>query len=143
MVDIFHYFHISAPASKVFENISTPNGFDKWWSENSSGKPVLGETFQFYFGPEYNWTAVVSKFIPDKEFELTMTNADQDWMGSKVGFRLADKNSTTEVQFYHTGWKEDNEHYRISNYCWAMYLRLLKRHLEFGEFVPYADRLSV
>lgn len=143
MADIFHYFHINVPPGKVFESISTADGLDKWWSKKSSGKPAPGETFQFHFGPEYNWTAVVSKFIPDRAFELIMTNADQDWVGSTVGFRLADKNSATEVQFYHTGWKEDNEHYRISNYCWAMYLRLLKRYLEFGEFVPYEDRLNV
>ncbi|MBK8405323.1 MAG: SRPBCC domain-containing protein [Saprospiraceae bacterium] len=82
-------------------------------------------------------------FTQIQEFELTMQTSDQDWDGSKVGFRLTDKNNVTEIQFYHTGWKEANEHYRISNYCWAMYLRLLKRCLEFGEFVPYADRLNV
>jgi hypothetical protein len=31
----------------------------------------------------------------------------------------------------------------ISTYCWAMYLRILKRWLEFGEQVPYEKRLSV
>ncbi|MGZ5246429.1 MAG: SRPBCC family protein [Flavitalea sp.] len=143
MEAIFHYFQINAPLEKVFEYISTPGGFDKWWSKISSGTPALGETFNFDFGPQYNWKAVVSKYIFNAEFELTMTKADQDWMNSTVGFRISEKNNLTEVQFYHTGWKEDNEHYRISNYCWAMYLRLLKRNLEYGEFVPYPDRLTV
>jgi uncharacterized protein YndB with AHSA1/START domain len=34
-------------------------------------------------------------------------------------------------------------HYRVSCYCWAMYLRILKRYLEHGETVPYAKRLDV
>ena len=72
-----------------------------------------------------------------------MQNSDKDWEGSKVGFRLTANNKTTDVQFYHTGWNEDNEHLRISNFCWAMYLRILKRYLEFGEFVPYSNRLQV
>lgn len=127
----------------MFEIISTPSGLDKWWTTKSSGKTALGEIFHFFFEPNYNWTAVVSKCVPNKEFELTMQASDEDWEGSKVGFRLTDKNNLTEVQFYHTGWKADNEHYRISNFCWAMYLRILKRNLEFGEFVPYADRLNV
>ncbi|MCH8956850.1 SRPBCC domain-containing protein, partial [candidate division KSB1 bacterium] len=38
---------------------------------------------------------------------------------------------------------EANEHYRVSCYCWAMYLRLLKRYVEHGETVPYEDRLDV
>lgn len=143
MNDIFHNFPINASIAKVFDAISTPNGLDKWWTKRSSGKVDIGETFHFHFEPDYNWTAVVSKCIPDKEFELTMQNSDQDWKGSKVGFHLIDKNSVTEVQFYHTGWKENNEHLRISNFCWAMYLRILKRNLEFGEFVQYADRLNV
>jgi hypothetical protein len=49
----------------------------------------------------------------------------------------------TAVNFYHTGWPQKNEHYKISSYCWAMYLRILKRHLEYGESVPYEKRLQV
>lgn len=143
MADIFHNFPINVSIDKVFDTISTPNGLDKWWSKASSGKVAIGETYHFYFEPEYNWKAVVSKCIHDKEFELTMQNSDEDWDGSKVGFHLTSKNNMTEVHFYHTGWKRDNEHFRISNFCWAMYLRILKRNLEFGEFVQYADRLNV
>ena len=29
-----------------------------------------------------------------------------------------------------------------STFCWAMYLRLLKRFVEAGEVVPYAERLD-
>lgn len=143
MADLFHYFPINTSVERVFEAISTPEGIDKWWAKTTSGKVAVGETFHFYFEPDYNWTAVVSKCIPNKEFELTMQTSDEDWKGTKVGFRLADKHNVTEVEFYHTGWKVDNEHLRISNFCWAMYLRILKRNLEFGEFVQYADRLSV
>jgi uncharacterized protein YndB with AHSA1/START domain len=143
MPDIHHHFPIQAPPEKVFEAISTPQGLDRWWSKITKGIPALGETFQFNFGPEYNWTAVVTKYVPATEFELQFANSDDDWFGSKVGFILNKKSEGTEVQFYHTGWKEDNAHYRISNFCWAMYLRLLKRNLEFGEEVPYEMRLDV
>lgn len=143
MINLFHYFPINAPLEKVFECVSTAKGLDIWWGNSSTGKPAIGETYRLYFGAGYNWEAIVSKFTPNKEFELTITKADSDWMNSKVGFMLSDKNNVTEVHFYHIGWKEDNEHYRISNFCWAMYLRILKRYLEFGEEVPYEDRLNV
>lgn len=143
MANIFHYLPINAPIDKVFEAISTPSGLDRWWTKASLGKAVIGEVFHFHFEPNYNWTAIVSKCVPDKEFEFTMQISDKDWEGSKIGFRLTKKDNVTDVQFYHTGWNEDNEHLRISNFCWAMYLRLLKRNLEFGEFVHYADRLNV
>jgi len=41
------------------------------------------------------------------------------------------------------GWPAVNEHYRISSYCWAMYLRILQRYLEHNESVPYESRLTV
>jgi uncharacterized protein YndB with AHSA1/START domain len=143
MPDIFHSFVINAPLEKVFGGISTPQGLDAWWSKSSTGKPGPGETYTLDFGPGYNWSAVVSKYMDHKEFELTMTEADADWMGTRVGFLVNVKSGITEVHFHHLGWPENNEHYRISSYCWAMYLRTLKRYLEYGEQVPYEDRLSV
>ncbi|MFZ1751812.1 MAG: SRPBCC domain-containing protein [Saprospiraceae bacterium] len=143
MADIFFNFPINAPIDKVYNTVSTPEGLDKWWTKASKGNVAIGETFHFHFEPDYHWTAVVSKHLTNKEFELTMQISDEDWQGSKVGFCLTDKDNITEIQFYHSGWKEDNEHFRISNFCWAMYLRILKRNIEFGEFVDYADRLKV
>ena len=48
----------------------------------------------------------------------------------------------TQVRFRHVGWPAPNEHWRISNFCWAMYLRVLRRSLEYGEAVPYEGRLD-
>jgi len=143
MADIFHYFTITAPREKVFAGIATPNGLDLWWSKQATGNQEPGAVYTLSFGPGYIWKAVVTKYVAGNEFELQFTEADPDWEGSKVGFILTEKNNKTKVEFYHTGWKEDNEHYRISNYCWAMYLRILKRNLEYGEEVPYEKRLSV
>lgn len=143
MPDIFHYFPINATREKVYSAIATPQGIDNWWAKESSGIPELGQTYNLFFEPEYYWTAIVSINLPNEAFELTMQNSDSDWEGSKVGFRLLERDERTEVQFYHTGWKADNEHFRISNYCWAMYLRILKRYLEFGELIAYSDRLEV
>ena len=47
------------------------------------------------------------------------------------------------MQFKHLGWREPNEHYRVSTFCWAMHLRVLKRHLEVGAEVEYERRLEV
>ena len=143
MPDIFHSFPVEDTPDKVFDGISTAGGLDNWWTEHSEGRQESGATYTLDFGPGYIWKAVVTKFDLNKSFELQMTGADADWLGTKVGFLLKPKNSFTEVEFYHTGWPESNEHYRISSYCWAMYLRILKRYIEFREKVPYGKRLSV
>jgi len=142
MADIFHHFPIKASVQKVFDGVATPVGLDAWWTLRSSGKPVIGEKYELFFGAAYDWRAVVTKRIRNEEFELQMTGADKDWQGTRVGFCLENKNGVTHVRFYHSGWTEANEHFRASSYCWAMYLRLLKRHIELGEFVKYETRLE-
>jgi len=143
MADIFHSFIINAPIERVFDKISTPKGLDKWWCKKCSGKAKYGEVYDLNFGSDFNWSAKVTKFIENEKFELTMTNATEDWINSIIGFSLIYKNKTTVLNFYHKGWPNKNDHYRIFCYCWAMYLRILKRFLEYGEEVPYEKRLEV
>jgi uncharacterized protein YndB with AHSA1/START domain len=142
MPSILHDFPIFAPAEKVFAVLATPAGLDQWWTLRSSGKTELDAEYFLFFGPEYDWRGVVSKCVLNKEFEWTMTRCDNDWMGSRVGFTLEEKGNRTNVRFYHSVWKDENEHFRISSFCWAMYLRIAKRYAEFGETVAYDKRLD-
>jgi len=143
MADILHDFPIAVPPASVFEAISTPPGLDRWWTARSAGSPIQGTEYQLWFGPEYDWRAAVTLARPARAFELRLTRALDDWMGTLVGFELEEVPTGTQVRFHHTGWPVANEHYRISCYCWAMYLRILRRSLEFGEQVPYERRLDV
>jgi uncharacterized protein YndB with AHSA1/START domain len=144
MPDILHDFPVSAPASRVFDEVSTPAGLDRWWTLASEGRPVDGDTFRLDFGPGYDWRAEVRACEPGRSFELEMVDAMPDWLGTRVRFDLTDLgDGRTQVRFAHLGWPETSEHYRISSFCWAMYLRLLRRSVENGEVVPYEARLSV
>jgi uncharacterized protein YndB with AHSA1/START domain len=142
MADILQDFPINAVAGRVFAAVSTPPGLDLWWTKRSSGTPVEGAQYELWFGPQYDWRAKVTRFVPDRDFELQVTAADKDWLGTRLGFRLEARGEKTWVSFYHSGWSSENEHYRISVHCWALYLRILRRSLEHGERVPYEDRLN-
>jgi uncharacterized protein YndB with AHSA1/START domain len=143
MPDILHDFPIAAPPARVFDAVSAPAALDAWWTVRSSGRPALGETYQLGFGPAYDWRWLVTRCTAGAEFELEITEADRDWRGTRVGFRLEGLDGGTQVRFHHVGWPASNEHYRVSCCCWAMYLRLLRRHVELGEVVPYERRLDV
>jgi uncharacterized protein YndB with AHSA1/START domain len=142
MADIFQDFPIKAPPDRVFQAVSTPEGLDCWWTQRSAGKPVVGADYELGFGPSCTWRAKATQCIPNTEFELEILCADKDWNHTRVGFLLEPHDDATQVQFLHTGWPSTNEHYRISSHCWAMYLRLLRRNLEHGEFIPYENRLE-
>jgi uncharacterized protein YndB with AHSA1/START domain len=141
--DIYQDFPIKAPLERVYDAVSTPPGLDAWWTKRSAGRPAEGSEYELGFGPAYEWRARVTRAVPPAEFELQLTKADPDWLGTRVGFHLSSASGMTQVRFYHTGWPAPNEHWRVSCYCWAMYLRVLRRHLEHGESVPYEQRLDV
>ncbi len=143
MADIYHDFPIKAPLSRVFWAVSNPTGLDEWWTKRSSGEQKEGGLYELWFGPEYDWRARVTKWMPGSDFEMEIVRADEDWNGTRVGFHLEDRNGSTMVRFYHLNWPKANEHYRVSSYCWAIYLRILRRYLEHGESVPYEKRLNV
>lgn len=142
MADIFQDFPIKAAPDRVYQAISTPAGLDCWWTLRSAGAPAVGTQYELWFGPQYDWRAVVTECEPLRAFELRMTVADADWQGTRVGFSLDQANDQTWVRFHHTGWPSANEHFRISSHCWALYLRILRRYVECGETVAYKDRLD-
>jgi uncharacterized protein YndB with AHSA1/START domain len=143
MPDILHDFPINAPPATVFDVLCSPDGLDAWWTKQSEGTPGIGNRYRLYFGPKYDWAAIMCRYEPATAVEWEMTKSDDDWRGTRVGFRLRPEGQGTQVEFYHTGWPSASAHYRTSTFCWAMYLRLLKRHIEAGEVVEYERRLEV
>src|SRR5215471_3275688 len=127
MADIILDFSIKTAPARVFEGISTPQGLDTWWTKRSSGRPAEGEIYELWFGPNYDWRAEVTICTLPSRFELKILQADSDWEGTRVGFTLGGERETS-VSFYHIGWPLANAHWRCSCYCWAMYLRILRRH---------------
>jgi uncharacterized protein YndB with AHSA1/START domain len=143
MPDIIMQFPAKASAAQVFQAVSTPQGLDAWWTKRSSGEPKLGAAYGLHFGPGYDWHARVTACAAPREFELQVGESHEDWINTRVKFQLTEQNGTTTVVFSHTGWPSANDHWRISAYCWAMYLRIMGRNIEHGESVPYEKRLSV
>ena len=144
MPDIIHEFPISADVSRVFDAVSTPAGLDQWWTLRSDGAPSFNALYALDFGPGYEWRAHVSECEKDRVFELQLVEAMPDWIGTRVRFELTPIDAShTQVVFTHVGWPSLSEHFAVSSFCWAMYLRIMRRALEYGEKVPYDARLEV
>ena len=143
MSDILHDFEVKAQPSTVYEAITSPAGLNQWWTKQASGQALPGQEYQLWFGPDADWRARVTEAVPDQRFTLEMTGADADWLGTTVGFSLEPGPNGTIIRFSHRGWRAENEHFRLSSYCWAMYLRLMRRFVEAGEQVPYGHRMIV
>lgn len=143
MPDILHRLPVRAPAGRVFDLFTTAEGLRTWWALDAEGTPAPGEVYALDFGPGYQWTAMVNAVDPPRWIEWEMLDADGDWGGTRVGARLVERDGSTLVDFYHSGWRHANEHFRTTSCCWAQYLRILRRFAEHGERVPYDQRLDV
>jgi uncharacterized protein YndB with AHSA1/START domain len=143
MPDILFDFPVLVPAEQLFDAVSTPAGLDRWWTESSSGIPAEGESFDLGFGPGYEWRATVERAYRPLRFDLELTVAMPDWVGTRVCFEIEPTGEDrSTLRFAHRGWAAETEHHRVSSFCWALYLRLLRRAVERGEVVPYALRLD-
>ena len=118
MPDIVQDFPILVPPSRVFDGVTRPALLDQWWTARSSGQPTVGMTYELDFGPDHRWRAIVTRCRPVEHFELRLTEADQDWKDTVVGFELTPLEAGTAVRFYHRGWPEANAHFRTSCHCW-------------------------
>ncbi|MBB4805775.1 uncharacterized protein YndB with AHSA1/START domain [Chryseobacterium defluvii] len=137
---ILHDLEVDATLENVFQMVSVPEFLNEWWTHFSSGNPGPDSEYTFEFSEEYIWKGKVSKFDPPFEMEYVMAEAHADWVGTKVGFILKEAGNRTGISFYHTGWKDTNEHFRQTSFCWAMYLRILKKFVEEGLHIPYSER---
>ncbi|MFN0014871.1 MAG: SRPBCC family protein [Saprospiraceae bacterium] len=140
MAKIQHQFVVSAPAENVFRAFCTPEGLNSWWTLQSAGSPVKGTLYTFFFGSEYDWRASVIRVQPNRALTWQMTMAMEDWMPTRVGFRLRENNGKTTVYFFHEGWQKANEHFRITNFCWGRLLAGLQNFVETGAVVPFEKR---
>jgi uncharacterized protein YndB with AHSA1/START domain len=140
MPDIHHRFSIKASAPEVFKAFSTSQGLNNWWTLESAGMAAEGGEYRFYFGPEYDWKAQIINFKEGKELTWQMTKATEDWVLTEVGFILSKQEAGTSVYFFHRNWKEANDHFAITNFCWGQLLNGMKNYIEKGIIVPFRHR---
>ena len=140
MPNIRFDFTVRAQPELVFAALSTPRGLSAWWTLEAAGEAKAGNEMFLGFGPGYDWRAEVSEYAPGETIEWIVTDADEDWNGTRLRIHLERQGSETLVQFEHSGWAKNSAHFRTSAFCWAMYFRLLRRYVEAGEVVPYAER---
>lgn len=137
---INHRLAIRATPAVVFAAISLPTGLNAWWTKDCEGEPVPGASYRFFFSEDFDWTADVTDVDPQRLIEWRFTDAEPDWTGTRLRIVLEADGNTTWVSFLHDGWKEDNEHFCHTSFCWAQYLRLLRRWIEDGTSVAYEKR---
>lgn len=137
---IYHDLVINASLAKVFKAVSIPEHLVNWWPLKCSGKPEIGEEYNFYFTPEYDWLGRVIEYSPNKAFHIKMIKSDPNWDSTSFGFDLKEIDVGVQLNFRHIDWPKCNADFRGSSFCWAMLLNGLKNYVEKGIVVPFEER---
>lgn len=140
MPDIQHRLAIKADPSRIYDAITTPSGLNAWWTKDCEGSPEVGAPYRFYFSDDFDWKAEVVEVEPGRVIAWRFTDAEPDWTGTTLRLELQEESDQTWLSFLHSDWASDNEHFCHSSFCWAMYLRLLRRFVEEGTTVAYESR---
>ncbi len=140
MADIKHNLLIDAPRRKVFEAVSTVDGFRSWWTTGTSGDTNISGMLTFRFADDVAKFKVIRKQI-HQLIELAYHGKQKDeWFNTKILIRLEAAEGKTQVDFQHIDYPYDNAFYAQCNYHWGQYLRSLKAFCEKGNGAPYLHK---
>ena len=140
MFSILHDLNVRAPKARIYQAFTDPDQLNKWWTLESSGKPIKGSRYRFYFSDAYDWSAEVETCDPDTSISYRMVHASPEWEGTSFGIHLEENEGSTLVRFSHTGWTHQEAEYRRTSYCWANLLYLLKVWVEDESSIPFDKR---
>lgn len=141
MVDIIHRVGIKAPASKVYEALSTVEGISGWWTQQTSGTSQIGKTIVVRFlspeGKEIgSMNMEVKALEPGRKVHWTFTAGPDEWVGTNATFDLHQEGDYTIVIFGHRNWRQAVEFTAHCSMKWAIFMLSLKELVETGKGKP-------
>jgi uncharacterized protein YndB with AHSA1/START domain len=148
MLDIVHRVGIKAPASQVYEALSTIDGLSRWWTTTTSGSSKVGGTIGFRFfietGAEIGgFDMDVLELVPNEKVRWRVKGGPAEWIGTDIEFVLSRQDEHTIVMFAHRGWREEVEFTAHCSTKWATFLLSLRDLLETGQGRPAPNDLRI
>ncbi len=132
MPDIVHRVGIKAPAEKVFQSLSTIDGYRGWWTSRATGNPSKGGVITFFDNVDMK----VEECKPNELVKWKCVRGPDEWMNTEVVFRLRQDGDETFVLFTHANWKETVQFMHHCSTKWAVFMLSLKDLVELGKGHP-------
>ena len=145
MVDILHRVGISAPASSVYESLTTIDGLSRWWTEHVTGDPRPGGRIEFSFGgPDRRIVVDGSSTTPDSQVVWRCVDGGPDeWIGHDDHLRHLERRRRDRAALRPRRLARAG---RVHGHCstkWAYFLLGLKAGFEGGKATPFPDDVHI
>ena len=108
MVDILHRIGVTSSPDAVYAALTTVDGLAGWWTQDTEGDGETGGLLKFRF----DVGGFDMKVLEARPAELVLWEVAEgpaEWVGTRVGFELKQKDGFTIVLFRHEGWREPVE----------------------------------
>jgi uncharacterized protein YndB with AHSA1/START domain len=131
MANIDHEIKIKAPQERVYQALASPSGLSKWHTSNVKGNGDVGGTLRMEpkSGPVFEWK--VTKTVPSQTIQWECVKGPGRSVGTSVEFKISPtKDGRTLIEFVHSDWQDNDEHFRECNTLWAILLDHLRRYAE-------------
>ncbi|PRD47802.1 SRPBCC family protein [Sphingobacterium haloxyli] len=122
--------YIKAPATLVYEALTTEEGLGHVWTNKLKVKPETGFINEFDFNEGYLTKMKIIELQENDKVVWECIASDEEWVGTGISFDLSEKNNVTTVVLRHYNWRELTDYYRWCSYNWAMFLYRLKGYCE-------------
>jgi uncharacterized protein YndB with AHSA1/START domain len=149
MATIYHQVWMSAPVSRLYDTIVTPEAIGEWWAKQDVVKTGAGLVLQHSPGPEHGVVRLkVLQTVPGRRVEWECvsthppTSPASGWTGTRIAFDLSERTPPgwmvrgpgavpmAVLDFRHSGWSDDQEYLGFCNFAWGEVLASLKRVAE-------------
>ena len=143
MPDILHKVGIkSSSPNAVYRALTTVDGLSAWWTTSTQGESRVGNVLRFRFG-DGGFDMKVLELDPDRRVLWQVVDGPEEWIGTRIGFDIAQRGDWTVVLFKHAGWKEPVEFMHHCSTKWGVFLLSLKALVETGKGRPWPDEIKL
>lgn len=141
MPNICLTFGTATPPTEVMRAVNTIDGLNNWWTSETSGETEEGGLIKFRFGEQGPDMKVIQN-EPDHVVWEILAGPDE-WIGTKVGFKVITDDKQTHLMFKHAEWQEETPFLHHCTMKWATFMLSLRDYLETGKGRPFPDDLHI
>ncbi len=140
MSEIITQFDVEAPATTVWNALTTPDGIRGWWTTEAEVPAGTGAVVKLRFpDAPISWELRIDEAAENERLHWHCIAGPPPWVDTDILFRLAARERGTRVVFDHVGWKDAEEMVRIVTFGWVQMFLQLKAYTETGEPQPFFE----
>lgn len=143
-------FSVSASTESVYKAITKE--VNEWWTTESNEAAEIGNILTVKFGASNFMSMEVERAIFNELILWKVVGANMfiegggsgndEWVGTKIQWKIAGTESGSEVFLFHEGLLPSFDCYETCKNGWDYFLASLKEYLNTGKGTPYTGAIT-